>query len=253
MLVKLMKKGSRNRICTSYRTMMEAQESVGVGDVRVSGRLGDSSDVEFDGEVVLVSNASMCFDSSSVCEVAILLALPTLPPSLLTLLSSSLPQIPSPQLPISSPPLPLPSPTVDSPTYVEVLLGYRVAKIRIRAASPPLLLPSTSHRTDILKAKMPPRKRASFTTPASKFKVEESSVVGADRQPGLDVAVMDATAGRPMSREVGYGITDTCDDIVEAMHEIALTTLEGVNQRVTELATTVKQDTNEFYMRFKDA
>ncbi|GKF69710.1 hypothetical protein Tco_0202767, partial [Tanacetum coccineum] len=47
-----------------------------------------------------------------------------------------------------------------------VPLGYRTAGIRIRAASPPLLLPSTSYRTDILEAEMPPRKRACFTTPA---------------------------------------------------------------------------------------
>nr|GFB66543.1 hypothetical protein [Tanacetum cinerariifolium] len=34
---------------------------------------------------------------------------------------------------------------------------------------------------------MPPRKRAYFTTPAFRFEVKESSAVGADRQPGLDV------------------------------------------------------------------
>ncbi|GJV00303.1 hypothetical protein Tco_1329573 [Tanacetum coccineum] len=52
---------------------------------------------------------------------------------------------------------------------------------------------------------------------------------------------------------MGYGIKDTWDEIVEAMLEIAPTTLEGINQRVTELATTVRQDTNEFYVRFEDA
>ncbi|GJS84733.1 hypothetical protein Tco_0751274 [Tanacetum coccineum] len=35
--------------------------------------------------------------------------------------------------------------------------------------------------------------------------------------------------------------------------EIASTTLEGVNQRVTDLANTIRQDTDEFYVRFKDA
>ncbi|GKE45843.1 hypothetical protein Tco_1473127 [Tanacetum coccineum] len=53
--------------------------------------------------------------------------------------------------------------------------------------------------------------------------------------------------------ETGYGITDTWDKIVEAMLEIAPTTLEGVNQRVTELATTIRQETKEFQVRFKDA
>ncbi|GJX08679.1 putative reverse transcriptase domain-containing protein [Tanacetum coccineum] len=52
---------------------------------------------------------------------------------------------------------------------------------------------------------------------------------------------------------MGYGITDTWDEIFEAMLEIALTTLEGVNQRVTELATTVRQETGEFQVRFEDA
>ncbi|GKE45842.1 hypothetical protein Tco_1473126 [Tanacetum coccineum] len=88
---------------------------------------------------------------------------------------------PTPPLPVSSPPLPLPSPTVDSPTYVKVSLGYRAVGIRMRAASPPLLLPSTSHRTNVPKAKMPPRKRACFTTPASGLKIGESSAAGAGR------------------------------------------------------------------------
>nr|GFD57460.1 hypothetical protein [Tanacetum cinerariifolium] len=78
-----------------------------------------------------------------------------------------------------------------------------------------------------------PLGRACFTTPAFIFEVEESSAAGAARQHGLDVAVMDATAGRPMSREVSYGITNTWDEIVEAMQEIAPTTLERINQRVT--------------------
>ncbi|GKG00328.1 hypothetical protein Tco_0302018, partial [Tanacetum coccineum] len=73
----------------------------------------------------------------------------------------------------------------------------------MRAASPPLLLPSTSHKTDILEADMPPRKRACFATPALGFKIEESSAA-------------------------------------------APNTLEGVNQRVTELDTTVRQRTEEF-------
>nr|GFC24144.1 hypothetical protein [Tanacetum cinerariifolium] len=67
-------------------------------------------------------------------------------------------EIPSPPPPVSSPPLPLPSPTVDSLTYAKAPLGYRAAKIRMRAASPPLLLPSTSYRTNIPDAKMSPRK-----------------------------------------------------------------------------------------------
>ncbi|GJV61110.1 hypothetical protein Tco_1467210 [Tanacetum coccineum] len=48
-----------------------------------------------------------------------------------------------------------------------------------------------------------------------------------------------------MSREVGYGITDTWDELVDAIQEIAPTTLKGINQRVTKLATIVSQDAHE--------
>ncbi|GKG15778.1 hypothetical protein Tco_0358101, partial [Tanacetum coccineum] len=37
------------------------------------------------------------------------------------------------------------------------------------------------------------------------------------------------------SRELDYDITDTWDDLVGAIDEIAPTTLKGVNQRVTDL------------------
>nr|GEU47265.1 reverse transcriptase domain-containing protein [Tanacetum cinerariifolium] len=56
-------------------------------------------------------------------EIARLMAIPTPPPSPLSLLSSPLPQIPSPPLPLLSPP-----PT--DPTYKEAPLGYRKARLR---------------------------------------------------------------------------------------------------------------------------
>ncbi|GKA54519.1 hypothetical protein Tco_0753468, partial [Tanacetum coccineum] len=73
------------------------------------------------------------------------------------------------------------------------------------------------------------------TTPAPGYEIGESSAAGAARQPGLTPAV------------------DTWDQIVEAMMEIAPTTLEGVDQRVTELDTTVRQRTEEFEVRFEEA
>ncbi|GJS30624.1 hypothetical protein Tco_0491244 [Tanacetum coccineum] len=62
----------------------------------------------------------------------------------------------------------------------------------------------------------------------------------------------------PTARHTGgfradYRITDTWDEMVEAMQEIAPATLERVNQRVTDLVTTVRQDTNEIYGRLDDA
>ncbi|GJS25317.1 hypothetical protein Tco_0453949 [Tanacetum coccineum] len=59
------------------------------------------------------------------------------------------------------------------------------------------------------------------------------------------VGTLDAEIRRDIDREVGYGITNTWDEMVEAMQEIAPTTLEGVNQRVMDLVTTIRQDTYE--------
>nr|GFC35780.1 hypothetical protein [Tanacetum cinerariifolium] len=47
----------------------------------------------------------------------------------------------------------------------------------------------------------------------------------------------------------GYVITDMWDEIVGKMMEIAPATLEGVNERVTELDSTVRQRTDEFEVR----
>nr|GEV36548.1 hypothetical protein [Tanacetum cinerariifolium] len=140
--------------------------------------------------------------------------------------------IPSPPLPVSSLPLPLPSPPTTSPTYVEAPLGYRVAAIRMRAASPPLLLPYTSHRTDIPEAEMPPHKKACFNTPDEWRLIIPSLLMLPDSR----------------VKEIGYGITDTWDELVDAIREVAPTTLEGVNQRETRLAITVRQDTYEIYV-----
>nr|GEU59035.1 reverse transcriptase [Tanacetum cinerariifolium] len=72
----------------------------------------------------------------SEVEVDRILAIPTPPPSPLTSLSSPLPRIPSP-------PFPGPSPPTTSPTYTKALLGYTVARIRLRTTSPqPLPLSS---------------------------------------------------------------------------------------------------------------
>ncbi|GKF58537.1 hypothetical protein Tco_0172074, partial [Tanacetum coccineum] len=93
---------------------------------------------------------------------------------------------PTPPLPVASPPLPLPSPLTTSPTDAGAPLGYMAVEIRMRAAvaSPPSLLPSTSHRTDVPEAEMPPRKRACFSTPAPGCEIGESSAAGAARRPG---------------------------------------------------------------------
>nr|GEY00125.1 hypothetical protein [Tanacetum cinerariifolium] len=128
----------------------------------------------------------------SEIEVARLLAIPTLPLSPLSLWSSPLPHILSPPLHISPPPLPA------SPTYS---LGYKAIMIRLRAeapstfhplplstpplgtppllpihlptSSPPLLLPSTSHRVDVPEVTLPPQKRLCIAL-GLRFEVRES-------------------------------------------------------------------------------
>nr|GFA96989.1 hypothetical protein [Tanacetum cinerariifolium] len=110
------------------------------------------------------------------------------------------------------------------------------------------LLLSTSRRTDIPEADMPPRKRACLTAPTPEFEIRESSAAGAARQPGPT----ESDLRRCRVEQTGYGITDTWDEIVEKMMEITPTALEGVNERVTELDTTVRKRTDEFEVRFED-
>nr|GEV52678.1 hypothetical protein [Tanacetum cinerariifolium] len=107
--------------------------------------------------------------------------------------------LPSPPLLVPSLPLHFPSPLTTSPTNTGAPLGYRAAKIRMRA-----LLLSTSRSTDIYEADMPPRKRACLTTPALGFEIRESSAAGAARQPGPT----ESDLRRYRLEQAGYGSTD---------------------------------------------
>nr|GFB35184.1 hypothetical protein [Tanacetum cinerariifolium] len=98
-------------------------------------------------------------------------------------------------------------------------LGYRAVGIKMRA-----LLLSTSPRTHIPEADMPPQKRACLTTPALGFKVRESSAAGAARQPRPDLK---SDHRRYRVEQSAYGITDTWDEIVDTLMKIAPITLEG--------------------------
>ncbi|GKB28922.1 hypothetical protein Tco_0868323 [Tanacetum coccineum] len=107
---------------------------------------------------------------------------------------------------------------------------------------PPLLLSSTTHRDDILKADMPLWKRACFTAPARRFKVGESSSATAARQ-----------AGHTLAHSVDYGFVDTVDASIRAYESRAMTAIGEVNERVTNLAATQRQDAQELYVRCEDA
>ncbi|GJV57793.1 hypothetical protein Tco_1458798 [Tanacetum coccineum] len=167
-------------------------------------------------------------------EVERLLALTTPPPSPLTPLSSPLPQIPSP-------PLPIPSPPPNSPTHIEI--------------------PESC---------LPLRKRVHFASPTPSHEVGESSAAGAARQDRPAIArddpysiaredlygfvdMVDVPPRCSTSRELDYDITDTWDDLVGAIDEIAPTTVDGVNQRVTDLATIMEEETTSMYGIMEDA
>ncbi|GJT65895.1 hypothetical protein Tco_1017375 [Tanacetum coccineum] len=132
---------------------------------------------------------------------------------------------------IPCPPLPIPSPPPNSPTYVEGSLGSRAAGIRQRDA-----LPSPVHETEMPEICLRFVKGRVVLTPWS-----------SDARSGR-VRTADAAPSMPDDyRSIGYGNTDTWDDLVGAIQEIAPTTLEGVNQRVIELATTVDQEDEIIY------
>nr|GEW20940.1 reverse transcriptase domain-containing protein [Tanacetum cinerariifolium] len=181
----------------------------------------------------------------SEVEIDRLLAIPSPPPSPLSPWSSPLPQIPSPPLSVSSP-LPISSPPLPaSPTYP---LRYRAAMIRLRAetpstshtlssstppsgtppllpiplptSSPPLLLPSTSHRADVLEVTLPPWNRLCIAL-RMRYEVGKSSSAAAARPTrGFRadysfVATLDDEIRRDPERELSYGITNTWDEMLD--------------------------------------
>nr|GEU76089.1 hypothetical protein [Tanacetum cinerariifolium] len=159
----------------------------------------------------------------------------------------------SPPLPVSSPPLPA------NPTYPS---GYRAAMIRLRAetpstshplpsstspsrtppllpiplptSSPPLLLPSTIHRANVPEVTLPPQKRLCIA---------------------LDyrfVATLDDEFRRDPERKVGYGVTDTWEEMLAGMLGAPTTDKTELGRRMTDFVTTIRQDTDEIYGRLDD-
>nr|GEY22423.1 retrotransposable element Tf2 [Tanacetum cinerariifolium] len=195
---------------------------------------------------------------SSEEEVDRLLAIPTPPPSQLTPLSSPLPRIPSP-------PFPVPSPPTASPTYTEAPLGYRAAGIRasmvlmravapstyclaplsgtppflhisLPTSSPPLLLPFSNCRSDVLEVVLSPQDRLCIAL-GPRYKVEESSSTPTARSNGgfradYDfVGTLDVEIRRDPDREIGYRITDVWEDPDEIAEEIPTTDVLNLLRR----------------------
>ncbi|GJV09806.1 hypothetical protein Tco_1351347 [Tanacetum coccineum] len=218
-------------------------------------------------------------------EVARLLAIPTLPPSPLSPLSSPLPLILSPLPQILSPPLPVSSlPLPSSPTYP---LGYRAAMIQLRAeipftsyplplsappsgtppllpiplptSSPPMLLPFTVCRAGSSEVTFPPQKRLCIAL-GLRYEVGKSlSAPTARPTRGFRadygfVDTLDDEIRRDPKRYVGCRITDTWDEMFKDMHGTpAVTDVAELSQRMADFITTVRQDTNEIYGRLDDA
>nr|GFC73696.1 hypothetical protein [Tanacetum cinerariifolium] len=155
--------------------------------------------------------------------------------------TKALPQIPFPPLPpILSPPSPVLSPA--PPPSLIRSLGYRAAMIRLRdeaasTSSLPLQLPSASRREDRPEVTLPPQKRLGITL-SPRYEVGESS---------------SAVAARPAGeRGVGYGITDSWDEIVETLQGAPVSTDTELGGYMREFETRVRQDTDETYMRLDD-
>ncbi|GKA37226.1 hypothetical protein Tco_0723791 [Tanacetum coccineum] len=146
-----------------------------------------------------------------------------------------------------SPPLP-PSPSsLHLPPHVPTSLTLPSSPL------PPLpallfIPPPVDRREDTPEAELLPRKRLCLTVLTSRYKVGESSTA-APRPTGghgIDygfIGTLDAETRRQRAEEVGYRIRDVWVDPTEAVEEVAPTTLEGVNARVTELDAVQEQDT----------
>ncbi|GJY74710.1 hypothetical protein Tco_0479141 [Tanacetum coccineum] len=201
--------------------------------------------------------------------------------------SPPLPSIPSPSLPVS-PPLPVSSPvpvlSPSPPASPIRSLGYRAAMIRLRAeaastshslplpppfilshtrpaapssGTPPLHLLSTDRREDRPEVTLPPQKRLGIALGPA-YEVGESSSAAAARPAGglrADygfVATMDREIRRDPERDVGYGITDSWDEIVETLQGAPVSTDTELGRHMTAFETRVRQDTDEIYTRLDD-
>ncbi|GJV36312.1 hypothetical protein Tco_1408789 [Tanacetum coccineum] len=122
---------------------------------------------------------------------------------------------------------------------------------------PPLLLPSASHREDRPEVNLPPRKRLGIALGPS-YEVGESSAAAAARPAGglrADygfVATMDREIRRDPERYVGYGITDSWDEIVETLQGAPVSTDTELGAHVRDFESMVRRDTDEIYTMLDD-
>nr|GEW57146.1 hypothetical protein [Tanacetum cinerariifolium] len=151
-------------------------------------------------------------------KIARLMAIHTPPPSILSPLSSPLPQIPSPLVPLLSPP-----PT--DPTYKEAPLGYRVARLLWRA-----------EREEIPEADRPLRKRL-CTTHTGTYELGESSAAATAslKEPVRDDLYSDAaySGAIALRTQVAAQRTEIID--LRATDHKFQTTIETQQEEIREL------------------
>nr|GFC54733.1 hypothetical protein [Tanacetum cinerariifolium] len=131
---------------------------------------------------------------------------------------------PLPLTPLSSPLPQIPSPPLPA--------SPPILPIPLPTASPPLQLLSSDRESSAAAAARP--------------------IEGRRADYGF-VGFVEAEIRRRIVEDIGYGIRDTWIDPRDVVEEEALTTLEGVNTRVTELAAVQEQDTQDIYGVMEDA
>ncbi|GKB76146.1 hypothetical protein Tco_0943041 [Tanacetum coccineum] len=115
---------------------------------------------------------------------------------------------------------------------------------------PPLLLPSDSRREDRPEVNLPPRMGLGIAL-GPRYEVGESSAAVAARPAGglrADygfVATMDREIRRDPERYVGYGITDSWDEIVETLQGAPVSTDTELGAHMREFESMVRRDTDE--------
>ncbi|GJW55585.1 hypothetical protein Tco_0099670 [Tanacetum coccineum] len=161
-----------------------------------------------------------------------------------------------------------------SPTYP---LGYRVAMIQLRAEAPstshllllpsPIVLPRTRASVAMLRDATPstyilaPRSEAPPSgTPLLLLPIPLPTPSPPLLPPSTDhradserlAYLASEEVGLPYERDVGYGITDTWDEMLVGMPGEPATDETELGQWVIDLVMTVRQDTYEIYGRLDD-
>ncbi|GJT14205.1 hypothetical protein Tco_0861247 [Tanacetum coccineum] len=163
------------------------------------------------------------------------------------------------EAPSTSHSLPLPPPIILSHTRSDAPSSGTppLLPIPLPTSSPPLHLLSTDRRADRPEVTLPPQKRLGIAL-GPRYEVGESSSAPTARPPrgfradyGF-VATIDREIMRDLERDVGYGITDTWDEMLVDMLGAPATDDTELGRRMTEFTTRVRQDTNEIYTRLDD-